>query len=160
MKVKCLDIFGKEYEVKISELTFRPAVYGVIIKDNKVLLLKQWDGYDFPGGGVHLGERIIGALKREVKEETGLEVSPVRIISCSDSFFKLPYKGNFVQSIHIYFLCRVVGGKISTEFFDDFEKKYAKGAEWIDLKEFEGIKFINSVDSAKIIKEAERTIKK
>lgn len=154
MKVKCLDIKRQEYEVETSDLSFRPAVYGVIIENSKILLSRQWDGYDFPGGGVHLGERLMDALRREVKEETGLDVEPVKTVSCKDSFFKLPYKGNFVQSIHIYYLCRVVGGKISTEFLEGNEKDYAQEAEWIDLNKINDINFVNSVDCPEVIRMA------
>ena len=50
-KVVCHDINGKLYKLNANRLTFRPSIYGILIKKNKVLLSKQWDGYDFPGGG-------------------------------------------------------------------------------------------------------------
>jgi 8-oxo-dGTP pyrophosphatase MutT (NUDIX family) len=71
-KIICKDIKGNEYAVPVEQLSFRPSVYGIIIQEGKILLSKQWDGYDFPGGGIKLGETIEQALLREVKEETGL----------------------------------------------------------------------------------------
>lgn len=44
----------------------------------KVLVLervKNWKGYTFPGGKVEKKESILASVIREVKEETGLEVS-------------------------------------------------------------------------------------
>lgn len=72
-KITCRTIDGKTQEVDAGDLAFRPSVYSVAIRDGKVLLSPQWDGYDFPGGGVELGEAIDEAFRREIKEETGLD---------------------------------------------------------------------------------------
>jgi 8-oxo-dGTP diphosphatase len=151
--VICEDIEGNKFEVKTSELTFRPAVYGIIIKDKKILLSKQWDGYDFPGGGIELGEDTQNALIREVKEETGMDVKPLKIQYCSNSFFKLPFKGNFVHSIHMYYKCDITGGELSTEFFDENEVKYADHPEWVDLDKIPNIKIYSSVDAMEVLKD-------
>lgn len=151
--VTCNDIEGNTFEVMSDKLVFRPAVYGVIIQDDKILLSKQWNGYDFPGGGIEPGERITEALTREVKEETGIEVKPSRILHVSDSFFKLPYKGTYVQSIHLYYECEVMGGELSTDFFDDQEKQYADQPEWVSLSEVKKIKIYSSGDVSEILKE-------
>lgn len=54
-------------------------VYGLVINDNKILLIKKktgpYDGkLDLPGGGFRFGERPIETLKREIKEEVGINV--------------------------------------------------------------------------------------
>lgn len=151
-KVICRDIENKYHEVPVEKLTFRPSVYGVIIKKGKILLSKQWDGYDLPGGAIELGETIEEALIREVKEETGVDVEVGKIISCENSFFKLPGNGKPVHSILIYYQCNLLGGEISTDFFSKDEKKYAGKAEWIEVTKIKKIKFYNSIDSVKIIK--------
>lgn len=56
-------------------------VCGIIFKDDKILLTrrkkgKSLEGYwEFPGGKVEKGETDATALKRELKEELGLEIS-------------------------------------------------------------------------------------
>lgn len=152
--VKCRNIYGEEFEVLVNKLSFRPSVYGIIFQDNKVLLSRQWDGYDFPGGGIKLGETIEEALKREIKEETGLDVRMGDVVACENSFFKYRQKEKYVQSILIYYLCEIVGGKISLEFIAESEKDYIGEAEWINLDAVGKIKFYNSVDSVEIIKKA------
>jgi 8-oxo-dGTP pyrophosphatase MutT (NUDIX family) len=53
------------------------AVYGAVIREGKALLLhrKEPDVWEFPGGNIKFGEHPQHAALREVKEETGLQVS-------------------------------------------------------------------------------------
>jgi len=58
---------------------------GVLIKDGKVLLVKVNYGRNkgkwmLPGGVVEDGESLEDAVIREIKEETGLSITPIRII--------------------------------------------------------------------------------
>lgn len=50
-----------------------------IVSGDKVVVLKGWLGqgkWDLPGGGLHRGEKSVDGAIREVREETGLELSP------------------------------------------------------------------------------------
>lgn len=152
--ITCRDIKNKKYKVQASELIFRPSVYGLIFKGSKILLSKQWDGYDFPGGGVKKGEVIEQALKREVHEETGLKVEPHKLINVFDDFFISIESKKSLHSILIYYTCKNPKGKISTDNLDIDEKIYVGKAEWVNLKEIKKIKFYNGVNSLKLIKEA------
>lgn len=153
-KVFCHDINHKKRKIDANKLIFRPAVYGVLIERGKILLSKQWDGYDFPGGGVKINETIKQALEREFWEETGVKVKDKQIIACETSFFILPFSKKPTNSIVIYFLCKKISGKPSAAHLKGHETKYAGMPEWIDLKRINKIKFYNSVDSVKIIKKA------
>lgn len=154
-KIVCRTPDEKQIEVDISEVSFRPSAYGVVIENNRVLLVPQWgDGYDIPGGGIDLGESILDGLVREVREESGIEVEPVKILHTSDDFFFHPIKKKPYQTILIYFLCKKVGGEISDKYFAEDEKEYSKVAEWVPLEKIESLKFYNPVDSVAIIKEA------
>lgn len=47
-------------------------------KNNKILVqdrIKSWKGVSFPGGHIEDGESIVESTIREVKEETGLNIS-------------------------------------------------------------------------------------
>lgn len=155
-KVTCRTIDGTTQEVLASELSFRPSVYGVVLRDDAVLLVPQWEGYDFPGGGVDLGELLTDTLVREVYEETGLMVRPTQVLHVQDDFFIHPYKKKALQTPLIYFLCEVVSGELSDAGFDTNEKEYAKKAEWVPLENVASLIFKNPVDSPKLIQNAIR----
>ena len=158
-KIICKDIKGGEHTVSVEQLSWRPSVYGIVIQNGKILLSKQWDGYDIPGGGIDLGETIEEAVKREVMEETGLDVKVGQLVFCGDSFFKLPFHDDkYVQSLLLYYLCEVKGGEISTDGFDEHEKEYASQAEWIDLNDLSNRKFYNSIDTRMVIDKAVKAI--
>lgn len=59
-----------------------------------------------PGGEVNYGETLEAALIREVEEETGLRVDPVRLI-CVHEFLEKPY-----HAVEFYYECSVVGGML------------------------------------------------
>ena len=102
-EVVCKDIYGKEYKVDSEKVFFRPSVYGILIKDNKVLLVKQFgDGYDFPGGGIDKHETVIDGLKREFWEETGFKVKEEELVDCQSAFLS-PTKGIIEETIVILF---------------------------------------------------------
>ena len=74
--IQCTTLFGKVKLVPIEKIEFRPAAYAILIKDNKILLMrmKRTEKYFFPGGGVEKGEKLEDGLRREAREETGLEI--------------------------------------------------------------------------------------
>jgi ADP-ribose pyrophosphatase YjhB (NUDIX family) len=154
--VICKDVQGKEYEVPAEELKWRPAAYGVVIKGGKILLSKQFgDKYDLPGGGVDPGEKLEDGVIREVKEETGIDVNNPKLLGFVESFFMDSHALNEAYHCYLfYYLCEYVGGKLSTDGFDEWEKQYAEMAEWIDIKEADILKLASTVDYRPFIKRA------
>jgi len=150
----CHDVYKKKYRVSVEKLKFRPSVYGLVIEKGKILLSKQGDGYDFPGGAIEIDENLNEALKREFFEETGLKIKILDLIDCKSSFFKFRFDDIFVNSILIYFQCKIVGGKISTKNLSEYENIFMEKPEWIELKNIKSIKFYNSVNSVQIINKA------
>ena len=62
------------------------ACAGVVLNDKEeVLMVKTHNaGWVFPGGQVEVGENLIDAVKREIREESGIEVEVGGKLSASD----------------------------------------------------------------------------
>ena len=163
-KIICHDLDNNKFEINPNKLIFRPSVYGILIENNKILLSKQWDGYDMPGGGINIYETVEEALKREFFEETGIKIELLQPVHCGTSFFHPSHsekcKDQYWNCTLIYYLVKKVGGKISKDNFDEEEKNYADLPEWIDLDKIKELKFFNSVDSVAVIEEAKKIIEK
>jgi ADP-ribose pyrophosphatase YjhB (NUDIX family) len=82
------------------------SVAGVIIDDHgRALLIQRRDNHRWepPGGVLELGESIDDGLRREVREETGLDIEPVTLTGV--------YKNMKLGIIALVFRCKVTGGR-------------------------------------------------
>ena len=86
-------------------------VTGVVIEEDRILLLNQdtdtGRSWSLPGGKVEEGEPLATALVREMREETGLDVEPGRLLYVCDH---LP--GNGTHVVHLTFEARRTGGTV------------------------------------------------
>ena len=90
-------------------------VGGVLIRDGKVLLIRRgkpplYGRWVVPGGTVELGESLEQALVREMREETGLEVVPLEVLTVFD---RIERDGDRVvyHYVIVDYLCRWLGGE-------------------------------------------------
>lgn len=81
----------------------------VIFKENRILLVKERGKWALPGGWVDYNESINSNTIKEAKEESGLDVKPIRIIAIQDR-----NKHNVPQYaygiVKVFVLCEVLGG--------------------------------------------------
>ena len=72
--------FTKESERSANDSSISAKTIAIYM--GKLLLLQNKDGtYELPGGDIKVGEDILTGAKREFKEETGVDMVPVRILS-------------------------------------------------------------------------------
>ncbi len=57
-----------------------------------------------PGGGIEPGERMVDALRREVREEVGLEVEAIKPLFFKDGEYPKLYPDGSQQDIYMIFL--------------------------------------------------------
>jgi 8-oxo-dGTP diphosphatase len=82
------------------------SVTGIVLRsDGRVLTIKRSDDGRWvpPGGVLELGETPQDGVAREVYEETGVKVCPVRLSGV--------YKNMRLGVVSLAFVCRVVGGE-------------------------------------------------
>jgi 8-oxo-dGTP diphosphatase len=96
----------KRWTMSLSNARFAVTAGAVITDDRgRVLLLKHrfrpGSGWGIPGGYIDKGEQPEDALRRELREEAGLELEKVAVLTTRT--FKRP------QQVEIVFACRAVG---------------------------------------------------
>jgi 8-oxo-dGTP diphosphatase len=98
--------------VKTFRLSPVVSVAAVISKGDSVLLLNRGKKFYLVGGFVSAGERLKDALRREVKEETGLEVSVGRLIGYYDN----PKVDPFIPRVMFAYECRIKSGRLRSTY--------------------------------------------
>ena len=107
-------------------------VGGVVIHQNQVLLVRRGKEplkgkWSIPGGLVELGEQLEQAVRRELREETGIDVSPLKVLEVVDRVVR---KGKRVRYHYVIvdYACRLKRGRLEAGS-DVFE------AQWVPRKD-------------------------
>ena len=92
-------------------------VGALIFEDAKILLVERGKeplkGYwSLPGGILETGERLEAAIRREVREETGLEIEALSIFEIFERIMPDPDGRTEYHYVLIDFLCRPAGGRL------------------------------------------------
>ena len=96
-------------EATVGALVVNPEGDVLIVRSSK------WnDKFTVPGGHIELGESAEVAIKREVKEETGLDVEPVELLLVQQAI----YPENYYKHEHFIFmdyLCKALNSEVKLD---------------------------------------------
>lgn len=106
-------------------------------KEGKLLVLHDpEEGLDFPGGRIQKGEVVSGqyeglaeSLKREVREEVGIEVEVLEPIAVGYQEFPQSHELSGVGTYLVVFRCRYMSGDINLSSEHD-------NWRWIDQEDY------------------------
>ena len=122
---------------------FNVRVYGIWIHEGRILvneeLIRGKHVIKFPGGGLDLGEGTVDGLKREWKEELGIDIEVLEHFYTTDFFQQSAFDDTQVLSIYYF----VAGGdpKAAITNHIDGERTY-----WMSLNEISGETFTLPID--------------
>lgn len=90
-------------------------VGAVILDAGRVLLVRRGHApmkgeWSLPGGALEVGETLAEGVKREVLEETGLEVEPLAMVDVVDRIARDEAGRVQFHYVLVDYLCRVTGG--------------------------------------------------
>jgi ADP-ribose pyrophosphatase YjhB (NUDIX family) len=105
---RVLDLFAGE----VGYATPKVDVRGVVFREEALLLVKELadGGWTLPGGWADVNESPSEAVAREVHEESGFEVHPVKLLAVYDRSkhgHVPPYPYHIYK---LFFRCEIVGG--------------------------------------------------
>lgn len=105
-----------------------------VMKDNKVLLIKEnkrtaYNKWNFPSGRIETWEDILDAAKREVKEETGLEVE----LTCTTGVYNFVSETDH-QVILFHFMGQIISGEII------LAENEISDSKWVSFNDIENLK--------------------
>ena len=128
----------------------RLAAYGVVVDtEDRVLLALGNDPpeprWALPGGGVELHESLEDGLVRELEEETGYAVRPVRLLGVATHETpperRLSETTRWLRSVRVFYEVEIVGGELRDEVDGSTDE-----ARWFPLVEVAGLNRISMVD--------------
>ena len=93
---KVKDLFCNEVGYQTPKMDSRAAIF----KEDKILLVKEKGKWSLPGGWIDYDQSVASNTVKEVWEEAGFDVEPVRIIAIQDR-----NKHNFPK--YAYGICKV-----------------------------------------------------
>lgn len=117
-------------------------VYGLIIKEDKIILIKKktgpYDGkLDLPGGSIEFGETPSETLKRELQEEVGINILDYNLFDASSVSVDWDYNNEIIKTEHIGIFYKVsnYNGDIKKEIEIDNVNDDSLGADFYDIKD-------------------------
>src|SRR5712691_2712324 len=128
-------------KASITQVFPEPTVGALIVNNQgKILLAKshKWfDRYTLPGGHIEVGETMVDAVKREVKEEVGLDVDVVDMLLIQQAIFAPEfYKKKHFIFIDFYCKSKNEQVKLDQKEIQDYIWVYPGGAYNLKLDSF------------------------
>ncbi len=115
--------------------------YGIIIKDEKIALIKKARGgykgkLDLPGGGIEHTELPTETLKREIREEAGINITDYELFDVTATNIKWEMEPNLWEDLHHIGILYIVDTQ-ELNLKNEADGLDSEGAEWFNINDLE-----------------------
>ena len=93
-------------------------VGALILRRDRILMAQRgkqpligW--WSLPGGALETGEALADAVRREVREETGLDIRPLGVLEIFERIMRDRSGAPEYHYVLIDYMCRIVGGTLA-----------------------------------------------
>lgn len=113
--------------MKQAACNYRVSAKALVVRDGLLLLVQEGSSqWDLPGGGIEHGEDIFGGLRREILEETSLEVADIDTRPITIGIGSDPVSGlNYLQVVYL----------ASVRLADISHSTVDRGTAWLSPRE-------------------------
>lgn len=126
-----IEIYADNLTKNDISKNFHRSARGILLKEGKLLLLhsKKLDYYMLPGGGIENNELETACIKREMLEETGIEVEiQKKTVTVKEYFVNGSFEAN-------YYVVKYLNQDLSRMTLTEEEKDLDIEQVWFDIDE-------------------------
>ena len=126
----------QDFRIKVGNTVFGVRATALIVKDNRLLVVEDEDGFYTIGGAIQVDEATEDAVVREVKEELGVKAQAGPLAFVVENRFE--QDGVSYHNIEFHYLVDLLEDAPLT--MQEDEK--TQPCEWIDLDKLKGINLV------------------
>ena len=126
----------QDFRTKVGNTVFGVRATALIVKDNRLLVVEDEDGFYTIGGAIQVDEATEDAVVREVKEELGVASKAVQLAFIVENRFE--QAGVHYHNIEFHYLVDLLEDAPLT--MQEDEKM--QPCEWIDLDQLQNIQLV------------------
>lgn len=126
----------QDFRIKVGNTVFGVRATALIVKDNRLLVVEDEDGFYTIGGAIQVDEATEDAVVREVKEELGVASKAVQLAFIVENRFE--QAGVHYHNIEFHYLVDLLEDAPLTMREDE----KTQPCEWIDLDQLQNIQLV------------------
>ena len=126
----------QDFRTKVGNTVFGVRATALIVKDNRLLVVEDEDGFYTIGGAIQVDEATEDAVVREVREELGVKAQAGQLAFVVENRFE--QAGIHYHNIEFHYLVDLLEDAPLT--MQEDEK--SQPCEWIDLDQLQNIQLV------------------
>ena len=145
-EIICPAFLGGTKAIPRDKLEWRPGAYGIVLHEGNILLVKtiRESKFVLPGGGIDLGEWHVDAMKREMLEETGIDVEVGEMVGFLENIYYYDPSDKAFHTQQFFYRCKPLTFDVCTN--DNVLDDEVESPQWVAIKDLTAENFFYKPD--------------